>query len=120
VFCRAEDWVSGRWNISDQSEPLQVATIYSRKHRTFPAHYHIAQTREFSQTQEVWIVVTGWVEVTIFDLDNSPAGILELFSGGIAIMYRGGHSFQMGAEAKVVEVKTGPYIGREADKELIE
>lgn len=101
---------------------LQIATICLKKDQTFKAHKHIWNDFEGPKiAQESWIVIKGRVEALLYDLDDSLLEKVILYPGHFSITLEGGHNYIGGSEegSLVYEVKTGPYLGVEMDKQFI-
>lgn len=118
VWIRAVSLPAGRFDISDPVEPLQISVIAAPAGTEYAAHRHISKpTPSEHVTQETWIVVRGRVEVRYFDIDGEPLGTAELEAGDCTITYRGGHGYRiLTDDARVYEVKSGPYLGHDKDK----
>lgn len=111
----------GRSDIVPEEEGLQVAVMKLKNGQTFQAHRHIPRSREIARTQETWAIVHGIVRATYYDVDNSLIGHRVLNAGDVTVTLEGGHNYQAFTEGTlVVETKTGPFVGAEQDKELIE
>ena len=111
-----------RTDLSQHTEFLQIATIKIAKSKKFPAHRHIYHDNHNSKTlaQESWVVIAGEVEVSYFDLDNSLICKKVLYAGELSYTFYGGHSYEgLSEHSQVYEFKSGPYLGRDKDKELI-
>lgn len=112
--------VDSRIDILPDCEGLQVAAIKGRDGRKFAAHKHLPRPREIPITQECWVVVAGVVRVSYYDLDGSFLCHRVLQAGDVTATIAGGHGYAFyTSNTRVVEVKTGPYIGAEGDKELL-
>lgn len=102
--------------LTGQQEPLQVGQLYFPKGHIVPAHVHNSVSRNTTRTQEALVVLSGCVILTIFTSAGRRVGGYLLAEKDIAILLSGGHSLEALEETFVVEVKTGPYQGRELDK----
>jgi len=124
-ICRWSDFGQGRGknfrdNISSKDEPLQLGMIVGQQDRHFPAHYHLPVERITETTQECWVVITGRVMVSYYDVDNELIDSAVLFPGDCFISYAGGHEYKiLENDTFVYEFKTGPYVGKAEDKEFI-
>jgi len=100
---------------------LQIATIQLKDSQTFKPHKHRWSHYEGTKiAQESWIVIKGRVEAILYDLDNSILEKTILYEGCLSITLEGGHNYMACPDgALVYEVKTGPYLGQELDKEFI-
>ena len=106
-----------RLDVCDESEFLQVARIHPPRGKQYPAHKHIRNVREVSLTQECWIVMRGSVRARYYDTDGLKLRDHLLTAGDVSITFRGGHAYEILEEDTVIiEVKNGPYVGRDADK----
>ena len=120
IINRKRDIQPGRVDMVEPDNFIQCAAIRQNK-RTYQAHRHIMYPRsEVYITQESWVVVTGLVKVTLFDLDNTVLHTDVLEPGDCSITMQGGHTYEILADDTVVyEFKTGPYLGVNHDKEMI-
>jgi hypothetical protein len=89
--------------------------------KTFKPHKHIWKEGEKTViAQESWVVISGSVAVTFYDLDDSIISQETLNSGDLSMTFQGGHNYIATApNTFVYEFKTGPYKGQEHDKEFI-
>jgi mannose-6-phosphate isomerase-like protein (cupin superfamily) len=109
-----------RTDYCDPKEPLQVACIRSPQRHTFAPHIHITNERTIERTQELWYIVTGSASVELYDLNAMRLDeTVHLGAGDILITYAGGHEYTVEPGTVVVEVKNGPWLGRDADKAII-
>ena len=109
-----------RTDVSPESEYIQVSARSIEKGVKVPAHMHLPIERKTNITQETWIIISGKIELELFDLDNSFICKEIIEAGGSATLYRGGHSLKVIEEKTIMyEIKTGPYFGVESDKKLI-
>ena len=100
---------------------LQLATLELQEGLEFRAHKHLKKQTYFKDfyAQEAWVVLKGKVEVTYFDLDDIEISRHLLSQGHISITLQGGHSYRIVESAKVLEFKSGPYLGPTLDKAFI-
>ena len=112
-----------RNDLSDFDEFLQVSTLKLEKNMKFRAHKHLNKITDFETflAQESWVVISGLVEVSYFDIDNRLLNSRNIGQGGISVTFRGGHAYNiLEEETLVIEFKSGPYRGQFADKEFID
>lgn len=122
ILCRVDhDRSKPRMDLTPETEGLQVAYLNLEKDQTFKPHKHLPRERSISRTQESWIVIRGIVDVIYYDLDDSILDALTLHPGDLTITLMGGHNYVSRTnDTLVVECKTGPFIGVNADKALID
>ena len=119
VFRRA-DITEARTDICDPAEGLQVACFRLPAGKTLRAHEHIPRPRTIERTQETWIVVSGRVRATYYDIDGLELDKATLGAGDCSITFEGGHNYlALEDGTEVVECKTGPFVGVEQDKRFL-
>ena len=118
---RKNDIQSIRTNEICDTEFLQLATMRLPAGTTFSPHHHlyIETPRNYRIAQEAWVVISGNVEVTYYDLDNTVIHTDVLTPGDCSVTLYGGHNYRAMDEAIVYEFKTGPYEGQHIDKAMI-
>ncbi len=120
IICRSEDFVDGRLDISPETEYLQASALKMDAGKTFRPHKHITCHRATDITQESWIVLSGAVIAILYDIDDTVAEEVILNAGDTSITFRGGHNYRiLEDDTRVIEMKTGPYMGQTADKVFI-
>ena len=106
-----------RGDVSEEDARLQLSLRKLPQGFAVSRHRHLQIERETLGTSEIWIVLRGSVRATVFDIDNSPVESFEVKSGELAIFHEGGHELEcLEEDTLFVEVKNGPYFGRERDK----
>lgn len=115
------EWETEREELVEAENFLQAALISGEKNRSYEAHKHLLKPVTWPTTiaQESWVVVEGKVEVEFFDINDEPLTTYVLEQGDISITLAGGHGYRMLEKSRVVEFKSGPYLGRAMDKEFI-
>lgn len=111
----------GRIDISPASESLQVACLKLGSGQTFKAHQHLPRPRKIPKTQECWVVVRGIVQAVYYDIDKTLICKKVLGIGDCTVTFDGGHNYVCHSHGSLVyEIKGGPFVGVEADKEYID
>ena len=95
----------------------QFGYLVHHKGHSIPAHFHKKIQREILLTQEVLLIKKGEVLVNLYDENQEFLASRLLFGGDIIFLCSGGHGFTMLQDSEIVEVKQGPYSGRDSDKE---
>jgi len=112
--------IETRTDIVDPSQFIQVAYMIQSEGQYFKPHRHIERNVPYESviTQETWIVIKGRVEASYFDRFNSLITCTVLNPGDCTITLGGGHSYKsLDDNTLVYEIKNGPYVGRDNDKE---
>lgn len=123
IIWRKDDGETAKMNfmVADEECLQAAAGVKFPKGHTFSgAHRHLPHHRTTNKTQEVFIVTDGSVELTMYDLDNKIIGKEILNSGDCYVYLDGGHALKILSDtAHFYEIKNGPYLGRDKDKEFI-
>jgi len=109
-----------RTDIVSPNEYIQVAYMRTEAGQYFKPHYHLRRECSYDTviTQETWIIISGSIETSYYDKNNSLLCRRILNAGDCTITLGGGHSYKCLEEGTTVyEIKNGPYVGRENDKE---
>jgi hypothetical protein len=121
IILRKEDIQSERMNIIDDQEFLQLATMKLPKGKTFLPHKHVYCEKITTIAQESWVVIQGSVKAILYDVNDEILTEEVLNPGDSSITLRGGHTYEILEDDTVVyEYKTGPYLGIDLDKEIIQ
>ena len=94
---------------------FQIATFNLKKDEVIQRHYHEKQERNIFSTNEVIILQSGKMLVTIYDLDLKKVEDIILEPGDMIALFKGGHEIQILEDSNFIEVKQGPYF-EEKDK----
>ncbi|MFH0786409.1 MAG: hypothetical protein V2B13_02210 [Pseudomonadota bacterium] len=81
------------------------------------AHVHNVIARDVRVTQEVLHIIEGKVEITLFTENKQYITSRLLTTGDTVLLAFGGHGIKIVQPSKILEVKQGPYAGKE-DKEF--
>ncbi|GAI41754.1 unnamed protein product, partial [marine sediment metagenome] len=84
------------------------------------AHFHKKVHRDIFLTQEVLFIKKGKVTVNFYTIDKKYITSRLLNAGDVIFLCSGGHGFKMLEDTEMIEVKQGPYSGRDTDKEIFE
>jgi len=115
-----EDFTPGINFVSAPSWPLQLGLLTHHGGHEIPPHMHIGGSRKPPASfQEFLYVVSGSMEVDVYDGQGNYLQTETLAAGEGLLQVEGGHGFRFPLAAKVLEVKQGPYEGKDADKQLI-
>lgn len=114
--------ISNRQDVISSGNFLQLALLNLKQNQTFRPHKHIYNTfyTETKISQESWVVMQGSVEATYYDLDDKILEKRIINAGDLSITLVGGHNYtSLSDDTRVLEFKTGPYLGQEKDKVFI-
>lgn len=92
---------------------LQIGIHDRKKPIALPAHIHSYPTPLFiSEVQEVLYVIAGKIRVTILSSDKVVIAKKLLSAGDSILLKSQAHSVEFLGNARVFEVKQGPYPGK--------
>ena len=106
--------------ISKEDFPLQLGISSYMKGDTIKAHFHIEKEITINKIQEVVHIKSGRAMVNLYDINGKKFKSVELSDGDTIFFVDGGHGFEMLEDTKIIEVKQGPYFGKDKDKRMIE
>ena len=95
----------------------QLGFLPHRKGAIITAHFHKEVHRDIKLTQEVLFVKNGKLTVNFYTAGKDYICSRELRTGDLIFLCAGGHGFKMLEDTVLIEVKQGPYSGRDSDKE---
>ena len=98
----------------------QLGYIVYKKDGIIKPHFHKEVLREITLTQEVLFIKKGKTIINFYTIKKSFLGSKELNQGDVIFLCSGGHGFEMLEDTEMVEVKQGPYSGKEGDKVVFE
>ena len=97
----------------------QLGILVHTKGKIVKPHKHKQIKRDIIQTQEVLLVVRGKVKIDLYSTDFKQIATVILGAGDTILLSSGGHGIEIIEDAKIIEIKQGPYAGVE-DKEYLE
>lgn len=107
----------GRTDFTESRDLLQVASLLFNKNHEIGRHKHLPLFRETVGTNEIWLVIKGKFEVSIYDIDETFLERFVISKKNLIIFHAGGHSLRsLQTKSELLEIKNGPYFGVEADK----
>ncbi|OGG30386.1 hypothetical protein A2971_00780 [Candidatus Gottesmanbacteria bacterium RIFCSPLOWO2_01_FULL_46_21] len=104
--------VSGIRFLTEPENPFQIG-IHDRKQKIrLPAHIHTCPKElVISEIQEILYVMRGKIRVTIISETNTPIAKKLLIAGDAILLKSQAHSVEFLGNARVFEIKQGPYPG---------
>jgi hypothetical protein len=112
-----------RNDIIDNDQFIQCAALKMNSGKTFRPHKHIIKkvTDLDRIAQESWVVLRGKVKCTFYDIDDKIIAEPILNEGDSSFTLRGGHTYTILEDnSRILEYKTGKYLGQKFDKIFIE
>jgi oxalate decarboxylase/phosphoglucose isomerase-like protein (cupin superfamily) len=119
IVWRDADWAPGLDFCTPDELFVQAGTWQYPAGKKLAAHAHKHNERTATLTQEVTYVKRGRMKVSIFDENRELVRELVLEAGDFAVMVAGGHGYEILEDGtQVLEVKNGPFLGVEQDKDV--
>lgn len=113
------EYQNGKHFLTEGDAALQVGVLFFAKDSEVQAHTHKDKNVSHIKAMEVIMVTKGMMEATIYDKQGAKITSLFLFTGDVLIQMAGGHGFKFEKDTKILEVKCGPYQGKDGDKVMI-
>ena len=113
------DLKSGSEWFGEPFEPLQAQRMNYPAGKEFKVHRHIMNPRIIKITQEAFVVITGKLQVDIYDDSKSYLGSLSAGPGEVILVYRGYHAVKVMEDFVGYEIKAGSYSYVSEDKEFL-
>lgn len=109
-FIRANISVTGLNFFTDNDSTFQIGAMTRPQSEYIEAHIHEPVERKITGTQEVLFLQSGKIRVDIFDTQKIYVTSVLMFPGDIVLLCEGGHGFEIVEEARLIEVKQGPFV----------
>ena len=106
-----------RDDLTDESKFLQISFLNLNKKMKFKPHIHLPHNKKTNISSEAWIVMSGKLKVSFYDIDQKKVYEDVLNKGDISILFEGGHELKpLTKNTSVFEIKNGPYMGSKKEK----
>lgn len=106
--------------VSNNGYSLQLGINSYKTGHKIENHLHQNRQLAINDVQEVVYFKSGEALVSLFDKNKKFVQSLKLSAGDLIFFVNGGHGFEMVNDTVLIEVKQGPYFGKESDKVIIE
>jgi len=106
--------------LSKADFPLQLGVSSYKEGERIKPHFHMKKEIVINEIQEVVHLESGKAVVSLYGSNNQKFDSVELQAGDTIFFVAGGHGFTMLDDTKIVEVKQGPYLGKDKDKAILE
>ncbi len=101
--------------------PFQIGVHSRESGEIIKPHFHVpfSELRDFP-VQEFFYVVSGSIKIDLYDDRENDKKVEEvMINTGDTILLNTGHGFTFLEDAKLIELKQGPYRGRDQEKRFI-
>ena len=120
IIHKQEKWKEGLDFITPNETFIQAGTWFYNEGKSLRSHRHKLYERKVLQTQEVVVVMEGYMRINFYDDANDIFQKEIVSKGDFCVILDVGHGYEILSEnTKIIEVKNGPFLSVELDKELI-
>ena len=109
LVVRSSFRVDGLSFLTDDSSVLQVGFMTRPSGEVIVAHVHEPIVRKIVGTQEVLVIQEGKVRLDLFSHSREYVASVTLDKGDLVLLSEGGHGIEVLEEARIIEVKQGPF-----------
>lgn len=120
LILRHELSVEGVNFFTTSDNPIQLGILQHRQGTKIKPHIHRDSIRKIKSVQEVLHIEYGKVEINFYNQRGEKIGSSILNTGDTILLITGGHGLTILEEAKILEIKQGPYYGVKEDKECLD
>lgn len=121
VVYRASIEVSERLFLTESNNPFQIGLHERKKGTKIGAHLHnCPKPLSISEIQEFLYVVRGTIRLTMLTKKNETIAVKGLTVGDSVLLKSQAHRIEFLDDARIIELKQGPYPGHEYAKTYLE
>jgi len=93
--------------------PQQLGFISRKRGEIIQTHKHNVVKRNIYLTQEVLAIKKGKVKINFYDSKGKYFDSRIFWPGDIILLASGGHGLEFLKNTQIVEIKQGPYLGKD-------
>lgn len=121
IVYRASINVQERKFLTTEDNPFQIGLHERKKGTKIPAHLHnCPKPLSISEIQEFLYVVRGTIHLTMLNVKNETIAVKDLTAGDSVLLKSQAHRIEFLDDARIIELKQGPYPGHEYAKTYLE
>ena len=118
IILKSNEWKKGLNFLTPSDMFIQAGTWSYDKGKQLMAHVHKKYERKIDKTMETIFIKRGSLKINIFNNKKEHLESIVVIEGDTAILCNGGHGYEILEDnTEVLEVKNGPFIDVEKDKE---
>jgi hypothetical protein len=106
--------------LSKRHYSLQLGINSYKQGDIIKPHIHLNREITLMDLQEVIYIKNGETLVNLYDSNRELIKSIKLCTGDLIFFVSGGHGFEMSEDTVFIEVKQGPYLGKNKDKVILE
>ncbi len=112
--------VQGKEFLSPDEDFMQIGYMNLKKGEKFSAHFHKIYSRTINKTQKAIYLISGKMKFEFYNNEKKKIKEVIINAGDLIVLLDGGFGFEFLEDGKMIEIKQGPYIDVEHDKEKFE
>lgn len=116
IIIKTSEIVTPLTFFTENEDNLQVGLHHKPSGAVLEPHMHTTFPRTIDQTNEVLYILSGKVKVTYYTEVGTVINTAILTTGDVLIHFKHAHGFEILEDARIFEVKQGPYPGKENAK----
>lgn len=121
IVFRADMDIPERLFATTDDNPFQVGFHERKKGTKIPAHLHnCPKPLSISEIQEFLYVAKGTIQLTMMTADKKTIAVKDLHAGDSVLLKSQAHRVEFLDDARIIELKQGPYPGHEYAKTYLE
>ncbi|HLD24447.1 MAG TPA: hypothetical protein VJB96_00875 [Patescibacteria group bacterium] len=121
IVYRASIEVSERLFLTENNNPFQIGLHERKKGTKIPAHLHNCPAPlSIAEIQEFLYVVKGSIRLTMLTEKKETIAVKDLAAGDSVLLKSQAHRVEFLDNARIIELKQGPYPGHEYAKTYLE
>lgn len=102
--------------LGNHDDLFQLGVMERPTGYTVEPHQHPERNVPVNRVSEALFIVSGKIKAIVYDEDWLVLAEQEFQSGDFLLFLRGGHSIEILEDARIIEVKQGPYLGDDGAK----
>ena len=118
IIRKSENFI-GKNFFGEPGDYLQVGYMDLEKSEKIQPHKHKNRETLITSTLEVLYIISGKMKANFYNDNNKRIISKIIYSGDLIVLLSGAHGFEFIEKTKMIEIKQGPYRGKEKDKVII-
>lgn len=118
IIIRKEVQIEGVEFFTSEDCPLQLGVSVYKKGMEIKPHIHVSMLRQINSQIEVLHIEKGEAEANFFS-DTGKSVETRILREGDTVLLMCGHGLKALEDARIIEVKQGPYFGKKTEKRYL-
>lgn len=105
--------------LTQPHEDVQLGVLKHPSGKEIVPHVHNPMKRTVEGTTEVLLVLRGRMSVAFYSSTDWEIQTYHVEAGDVVMLLGGGHGFTVLEDVEVLELRQGPYLGKDVEKRYI-